>query len=177
MKHPIHIGIGLLAIGMCVGPLRAATATAEIKGTDPSSTIKGTVTLEDTSGGMQVKAQLIHVPPGQHGFHIHEFGSCADQAKAAGSHYNPTGAQHGMVMKDGVKNAHAGDMGNITADQSGSATLSALIPGVTVTGGQYTVGGRAIVLHEKADDFGQPVGNAGGRIGCGPILLTSSTSK
>jgi Cu-Zn family superoxide dismutase len=34
------------------------------------------------------------------------------------------------------------------------------------------VAGRAFVLHEKADDFGQPVGNAGSRIGCGPIVLT-----
>jgi Cu-Zn family superoxide dismutase len=29
--------------------------------------------------------------------------------------------------------------------------------------------GRAIIVHEKADDGGQPVGNAGGRIGCGVI--------
>jgi hypothetical protein len=28
-----------------------------------------------------------------------------------------------------------------------------------------------VVLHEKADDFGQPTGNAGGRIGCGTIQL------
>ena len=29
--------------------------------------------------------------------------------------------------------------------------------------------GRAIIIHEKKDDGGQPTGNAGGRIGCGVI--------
>ena len=29
--------------------------------------------------------------------------------------------------------------------------------------------GRAIIVHEKEDNGGQPVGNAGGRIGCGVI--------
>ena len=29
--------------------------------------------------------------------------------------------------------------------------------------------GRAIIVHEKQDDGGQPTGNAGGRIGCGLI--------
>jgi len=29
--------------------------------------------------------------------------------------------------------------------------------------------GRAIIVHEKQDDGGQPSGNAGGRIGCGVI--------
>jgi Cu-Zn family superoxide dismutase len=29
--------------------------------------------------------------------------------------------------------------------------------------------GRAIIVHAKKDDGGQPTGNAGGRIGCGVI--------
>jgi len=29
-----------------------------------------------------------------------------------------------------------------------------------------------VILHEKVDDFSQPVGNAGGRIACGSIVLT-----
>ena len=31
--------------------------------------------------------------------------------------------------------------------------------------------GRAVIIHEKADDFSQPAGNAGGRIACGLIGL------
>ena len=29
--------------------------------------------------------------------------------------------------------------------------------------------GHGVVIHEKADDFGQPVGNAGGRLAVGVI--------
>lgn len=168
---------GLFLMAATAASVQANSAIAEIKGTAENSPIKGTVTFEDTTAGLRVRAQLANVPPGLHGFHIHEYGSCAEEGKAAGGHYNPAGTQHGMVVKDGVKHAHAGDMGNIKADASGGASLEVLIPGVSIAAGTYTVGGRAVILHEKADDFGQPVGNAGGRIGCGPILLVSAGSK
>lgn len=149
-----------------------ASAVANVAGTVSTSPIKGTVSLEDTPGGLHVKAQLVNVPAGQHGFHIHEFGSCEETGKAAGGHFNPLGMPHGQVLKDGLQHAHVGDMGNITAEANGNAAIDVTIPNVTLTSGKYNVAGRAIILHEKADDFGQPVGNAGGRIGCGPILLT-----
>ena len=149
----------------------ASSGVAEVKGTALNSTIAGTVQFEDTAAGLKVSASLSNVPPGQHAFHIHEFGSCADSGKAAGSHYNPMSAPHGQVLKDGMAHAHAGDLGNITAGQDGKATLEAVIPGLSLASGQYTVAGRAVILHEKVDDFSQPAGNAGGRIGCGPIVI------
>jgi superoxide dismutase, Cu-Zn family len=162
--------LSILSVG---APAGAAMAVAELMSTS-DSTVKGTVQLEDTSGGLRVKAQLINVPAGAHGFHIHEFGSCADAAKAAGSHYNPNNTPHGHMPKDGLKTSHPGDLGNITADASGAATLEAVLPGVTLTSGPLAVAGRAVVLHEKADDFSQPVGNAGGRIACGSVLIVGS---
>jgi hypothetical protein len=47
--------------------------------------------------------------------------------------------------------------------------------GVVVPGANLTPGdpqsflGRGIIVQEKVDDGGQPVGNAGGRIGCSEI--------
>jgi superoxide dismutase, Cu-Zn family len=152
----------------------AATGAAKIKGTADGSKLSGTVTVEDTDKGLRVRAALTGVPAGEHGFHIHEFGSCEDAAKAAGSHYNPHGAPHGLATKVGVKKAHAGDLGNITADKSGAAAIEALLPKLAVASGKHPVAGRAVVIHEKADDFGQPVGNAGGRIGCGVIGVTGN---
>lgn len=173
--------LSITALGILVFTLAssswAAIGKAQINGTEPNSLIKGTVTLEDSAAGLVVKAQLASVPPGKHGFHIHEFGRCDDMAKAAGGHYNPGNTPHGLITKDGANKAHAGDMGNITADKTGAATLEVTLPGVTLLSGAHSVAGRAIVLHEKADDFGQPVGNAGGRIGCGSILVTSSSDK
>ena len=152
----------------------AGTATVTLKGTAPNSTIQGTVRLTDTPQGLQVKTQFMGVPPGKHGFHIHEFGQCDDVAKSAGGHYNPMTQNHGDVLKSGVAHVHAGDLGNVTIGKDGSGTSEAVIPGLTLADGTHTVAGRSIVLHEKEDDLtSQPAGNAGGRIACGPILLSS----
>ncbi|XWX15616.1 superoxide dismutase family protein [Nannocystis pusilla] len=43
----------------------------------------------------------------------------------------------------------------------------------SIAGGDYSVLGRAIIVHEKPDDFGQPTGNAGARLACGIILSTT----
>ncbi len=147
----------------------AAVAKADIKGTAKGSTVVGTAVLTDTEKGLRVAVQLTGVPSGMHGIHIHENGNCTDFGNGAGGHYNPDGVKHGMVMKDGLTAAHVGDMGNIEINAEGRGTLSMVIPGVTVSGGKYNVAGRSIILHEKQDDFGQPTGNAGARIGCGMI--------
>ena len=161
------------ALMLIAGSAVAETGTAEIHATADGSSISGIVTLEDVPGGVKVTARLAGVPAGPHGFHVHEFGSCVDAGKAAGAHYNPKGSHHGRVQADGVKKAHAGDLGNITAGADGTATLEATIPKVSLTGGRYAFAGRAVVLHEKADDFSQPAGNAGSRIGCGVIVIVA----
>ena len=168
--------IGFAAAMLLAAGAQAATGVAKIKGTAEGSAIAGTVTFQDTKAGLMVTAELTGVPANEHGFHIHEFGSCDDAGKAAGGHYNPLHSPHGNALKKGIKKAHAGDLGNITADGAGNAKLSAVLPKVTLTGGKYSVAGRAVVLHEKADDFGQPAGNAGGRIGCGVIVITSDAN-
>src|SRR3989338_1010997 len=113
-----------------------------------------------------------NVSPGKHAFHINEHGSCDEKGNAAGSHYNPENVAHGFLPKDGFTAAHAGDFGNIQAGADGSGKVELFLAGLTLTGVQHNVTGKAVILHEKEDDFGQPTGNAGGRIGCGIITLT-----
>lgn len=154
------------------GRLSAETGAAAVQGTADGSPITGTVSFQDTGKGLKVTATLTGIPMGTHGFHIHEFGSCAEAGKAAGSHYNPKGAKHGHAVSDGIKKAHAGDLGNITAGADGKAVLAAVVKKLALASGKASVGGRAVILHEKPDDFGQPAGNAGRRIACGVIAIT-----
>ncbi|MBI3319875.1 MAG: superoxide dismutase family protein [Candidatus Omnitrophica bacterium] len=150
----------------------ADNGKAVIQGTAEGSKVSGTTMLTDTPEGLKVTVHVANVSPGKHGLHIHEFGSCSDAGNAAGGHYNPNGVKHGFLPTDGLTAAHAGDFGNIDVGPDGTGTAELIVKDVRLSSGTYTVGGRAIVLHEKVDDFGQPTGNAGARIGCGPILMT-----
>jgi Cu-Zn family superoxide dismutase len=148
------------------------TARAFIKATQPESLLNGTVDFIETGDGIQVVAVFSNVTPaGKHGFHVHENGSCEDGGNAAGGHFNPAGMQHGFLPKDGHDKAHAGDLGNIEIDDAGNGTLVVFVPGLSLSKGEKNISGKAVILHEKEDDFGQPTGNAGGRIGCGLIVV------
>lgn len=144
---------------------------AFVEGTEENSELYGEVEFSEIEGGLSVFAELYNIPPGKHGFHIHENGSCEDKGEAAGGHYNPHGAQHGFLSKDGQDKAHAGDMGNIEIDANGEGFISLDLPGLSLKGEANNIIGKAVVIHEKEDDFGQPTGNAGARIGCGVIEL------
>ena len=158
-------------------PVFAAKATAVIKGTAEASTISGEATFMEANGGLDVEVTVSGATPGKHGFHIHENGACGDAGKAAGGHYNPDTMMHGLVMKDGFEHAHAGDFGNIEVGANGVGALQFSIPGLALTGEKHNVAGKAVILHEKEDDFGQPTGNAGGRIGCGIITVVEEKAN
>lgn len=145
-----------------------AMARAVIKGTAEGSDLYGEAVFIQKADGVLVEVNVSGVEgPGKHGFHVHQYGSCADKGNGAGGHFNPHTTQHGFAPEDG-QNAHMGDMGNIEISESGEGTLSLLLPHAVLSG-ENGIAGRAVILHEKEDDFGQPTGNAGGRIGCGVI--------
>jgi superoxide dismutase, Cu-Zn family len=151
--------------------LEGQIAQARISSTSGSPGIRGQILLVETAAGLNLSGTLFDVPPGNHGFHIHQTGSCANQGMAAAGHFNPNQVKHGNLLQDGFQQAHAGDLGNLAVDSNGTAILDQTFPELTLGAGKYSVAGRAIVLHEKPDDFSQPNGNAGSRIGCGAIVL------
>ena len=155
----------------------AATGKAVIKGTAEGSAIAGLVDLVEEKGGVTLNINVSNVPPGMHGIHLHENASCADLGKAAGGHFNPDKTMHGLLPKDGGEHAHAGDMGNVEVDAKGNGALTVFMPGLTLSEGMHSVARRSVILHEKADDFGQPTGNAGGRIACGIIDVVEPAKK
>lgn len=117
--------------------------------------------------------------PGEHGFHIHQLGDTTNGCMSTGPHFNPAGKTHGAPTDE---ERHAGDLGNITANADGVAVVDlrdAQIP----LDGPNSILGRAVVVHELADDLGKgdhsepgtqgktskTTGNAGARLACGVI--------
>src|SRR5205823_3584780 len=133
------------------------------------SAVAGTVHFMQDGENLKVTADVTGLDPDTtHGFHIHEFGDCSSpDGNSAGGHFAGAGHQHGRP-DDAYPNRHAGDMGNLVSDATGKAHLELTLHDVSLSGNNAVLG-RAVIVHAKADDFGQPTGNAGGRIACGVI--------
>lgn len=130
--------------------------------------VKGKVTFTQKEEGVEIIAEFTGLTPGEHGFHVHEFGDCSmADGKCAGGHFNPTGAPHGGPDSE---KRHVGDMGNVKADENGKATYKRFDKLISLNG-RNSVIGRSVIVHAKPDDFTTqtPPGNAGDRIGCGVI--------
>jgi Cu-Zn family superoxide dismutase len=160
---------GWLLVALALAGCATGAARARLVGTQPGSPIRGEVRLTQITRGLRVEAEVSGVPPGRHGFHIHERGDCAEGGNAAGGHFNPDQVKHGELARDGHAGAHAGDFGNLEVDADGRGTFTQIFPTLSLAGGPYAVTGRAVILHANRDDFSQPTGNAGGRIACGVI--------
>jgi Cu-Zn family superoxide dismutase len=173
----------LLLVGTSHGlaAAEAAPVTAAIAVIHPTTgnETAGIVTFTATDGGVKIVADVTGLTPGKHGFHIHEFGDISDSAKAmsTGGHYDPDGTHHhALVDADRPKDMphHAGDMGNLVADSAGKAHLEITLQGVSLMGPANPLVGRAVIIHANSDDGGQPVGNAGGRVGQGVIGIAKA---
>jgi Cu-Zn family superoxide dismutase len=132
------------------------------------SKLSGKATFTEVEGGVMVMVQVAGAPPGKVATHVHETGDCsAPDAASAGGHFNPGVKPHGLPP---AVERHLGDLGNIDVGPDGTGMLQIVVMGATLeAGAPNSYLGRAIIVHEKQDDGGQPVGNAGGRIGCGVI--------
>ena len=123
----------------CAGLLAASAQAAEgsvtlnIAGQDGTGAAVGTVRLVDTPYGLALYPSLAGLPPGLHGFHFHENGSCAPARKdgaavpagAAGGHFDPQGSKHhGEPWGDG----HLGDLPPLFVGADGSANEPVLAP-------------------------------------------------
>lgn len=135
------------------------------------SKVSGYITFTpEKQGKVKVKGEIKGLSPaGMHGFHVHEYGDCsASDGSSAGGHYNPKGKAHGAPE---MSAHHAGDLGNIVSDADGVAHINSTFNHFQLKGHDSIVG-RAIIVHEKADDLSsQPSGAAGKRIGCGVIAF------
>ena len=131
--------------------------------------VSGVVTLTKVTGGVRIKADITGLSPGPHGIHIHQFGDCRSaNGSLTGGHFNPDQQTHG---EPGAENRHAGDLGNIVADQNGNASFDLVNPMISLQGDNGVIG-RSVVVHAHEDNFNsQPDGASGERLACGAIGL------
>lgn len=158
----------LIATACATAPDTRPQAVATLEGKSGANAFGVVTFTEMADGSVSIQADLSNVPPGLHGFHLHETGDCsAPDASSAGGHFNPGNQPHGAP--DDVSR-HAGDLGNIEASSSGRASHQMATNALTVSPGARSVVGRAVVLHADADDLeSQPSGAAGARIACGVV--------
>lgn len=146
--------------------LHAATASGQ-------GAAIGVVRIVETPYGLVFYPDLSGLPPGLHGFHVHENPSCAPgsqdgksvAALAAGGHLDPHGTKkHGEPWGDG----HLGDLPALYVSEDGKAKNPVLAPRLRLA----DIKGRSLMIHAGGDthsDHPEKLGGGGARVACGVI--------
>jgi Cu-Zn family superoxide dismutase len=162
---------GAVPAGAADKPASAAEVKKAIVVLRPTEGNKaeGTITFtrNDKDDVVHVSGEISGLTAGPHGFHVHEWGDCSSKdGSSAGNHFNPTNNPHGAPT---AAERHAGDLGNVNADDSGKAKVE-LDDRVLQLNGERSIVGRSVIVHGKADDLKtQPSGDAGPRLACGVV--------
>ncbi len=141
----------------------------------------GTVAIKETADGLELDTNLKGLPAGEHGFHVHENGSCAVADKdgtptagqAAGGHYDPEGTK---AHKGPGGGGHKGDLPKLAVDAKGNANVKLKAPGLKLA----DVRGKALMIHEGGDNYSdtpKPLGGGGGRIACGVVPAPAAPAR
>jgi Cu-Zn family superoxide dismutase len=164
-----------LVLTLCARAVRADEITISIHLSTDAGEGKevGTIKVEDTAHGVLFTPNLRGLPPGLHGFHVHEHSHCGPAEKdgkmtagmAAGNHFDPeeTGKHLGPYGK-----GHLGDLPPLYVDADGVATLPVLAPRLKVS----DLKGRSLMIHAAGDNYSdqpKPLGGGGARIACGTM--------
>ncbi len=133
----------------------------------------GQVVISESPYGVVFSPSLAGLPPGVHGFHVHENPNCGPKEKdgkmvpalAAGGHYDPAASKHhGLPWGDG----HLGDLPALYVDAQGNAATPVLAPRLKLA----DVTSRSLMIHAGGDnhaDHPAPLGGGGARLFCGVI--------
>lgn len=141
-----------------------------------TTNISGIVRFVQTSNwSVEVTVNVTGLPPGSHGFHIHQYGDISKGCASAGGHYNPLSMNHGGPNSS-VR--HVGDLGNIVANADGIVLHCRKYHNFTLHG-THSILGRSIIIHADEDDYGLgghsdslKTGHAGARLACCSIVVS-----
>lgn len=176
MKNPSGI-MYLAALTMAVAlPARAADLTVTmLKATqDGTGAALGTIVVSTSDAGAAFKLNLHGLPPGAHGFIVHENANCSPTflngvripAGAAGGPLDPDETyKHAGPAGDG----YLGDLPVLTVDAAGTTTQTVVAPRIK----DLTVlKGHALIIHIGGDNYSDSpslMGGTGGRLACGLV--------
>lgn len=168
MKHALKLASCALLLSACATMAPDGPSATAVMRPASGSQVHGSVKFTQVGTRVRVDAEIAALSAGLHGFHIHDKGDCsAPDGMSAGAHFNPAAKKHGAPDSP---DRHAGDLGNLKADEYGKATLSLLLDDISVGKGTNGVIGRAVIVHAGPDDLKtDPTGNSGGRVACGVI--------
>lgn len=133
----------------------------------------GTITIKPGKDGVTIEPKLKDLPPGEHGFHMHEKGSCdpADKegkktaGQAAGGHFDPGATK---AHKGPGGGGHKGDLPKLVVSDKGEAKEKMEVKGLTLDDFQ----GKTLMIHAGGDTYSdtpKPLGGGGERIACGVV--------
>lgn len=157
--------------GVAAASQRSAIVQARLL--DASGRDMGFVSLTPSATGMDGRIEVTGISPGPHGMHIHAVGKCdAPDFQTAGGHLNPTSMKHGLSNPAGP---HQGDLPQLMAGDDGAAAQSFVAN--TSLAALLDADGASFIVHAGPDDqVTDPSGNSGGRILCGVLMTTPTTT-
>ncbi|KAI9325509.1 Copper/zinc superoxide dismutase-domain-containing protein [Zopfochytrium polystomum] len=157
-----------------------------------NGTASGTLAISQSADlqTVRIDIRLYRLAPASvHGVHFYSFGDISDAETGAslGGHLNPTKRPHGCpdpTLPASLAAFHAGDVGNVTADDDGSVVLTVVRPVTAgtasaslVPGAIGLVVGRGVVVRSGRDDcVTQPTGDSGSRITIGVVGWQNGTA-
>ncbi|MGH6913297.1 MAG: superoxide dismutase [Cu-Zn] SodC [Geminicoccales bacterium] len=176
MRSFLPVAVAASALLSLASPGRAEEASADMHAvsTEGIGESIGTVQLSDGAAGLTLAVDVQGLTPGEHGFHLHQNGSCEPAANAegqmtpalgAGGHYDPESTgEHAGPEGEG----HKGDLPVLEVGNDGMAMAEFTAPRLTVADAR----GKALMIHAGGDNYSdqpQPLGGGGGRVACGVV--------
>ncbi|KAJ0184370.1 hypothetical protein K1T71_000793 [Dendrolimus kikuchii] len=141
-----------------------------------NSKVLGVIRFQQSpEGPLVADGSIDGLTEGQHGLHVHDAGDLSQGCLSLGGHFDPHGRPHGGP-RDPQELRHAGDLGNIVADDSGRATFRIEDSVLKV----WDIIGRSVAVTERRDDLGKgdsPTskidGDSGPPVACGIIARSA----
>lgn len=137
--------------------------------------VLGQISFLETGAGLIVVPRLHGLPPGLHGFHIHQNPTVGPAEKngvvvpglAAGGHFDPamSGRHGGPYDPQG----HLGDLPTLFVAADGTTPYAVLAPKIKSLG---DIAGRSLIIHVHGDNYSddpKPLGGGGARF-AGAVL-------